>query len=193
MQSRRVLYAAFVASGAWLVAVALVAAGPAQTPAPAGKLTPEQILEHQTRQEGGGTAEAGRPIFEKQCATCHRFGAIGKDVGPDLTTIASRFKKKDLLDSILWPSKIISDQYQSEMFELKDGSVVTGVLVRENAIAAFVRTAESPDRPVQVPKGKIATRAKSPVSLMPEGLLDGYTQEEIANLLAFALAPPPAQ
>lgn len=165
-----------------------------QTPSPsAPKLTAEQILEHQTRQEGGGTAEAGRPMFDKQCATCHRFGAIGKDVGPDLTTIASRFKKKDLLESILWPSKIISDQYQSEMFELKDGSVVTGVLVRENAIAAFVRTAESPDRPVQVPKGKIANRATSPVSLMPEGLLDGYTQEEIANLLAFVLAPPPTQ
>ena len=184
--------------GCGVLAATIAAAAAQQTPAPGGqpsgpKLTPEQILEHQTRQEGGGTAADGRPIFEKQCATCHRFGAIGTDVGPDLTTIASRFKKKDLLESILWPSKIISDQYQSEMFELKDGSVITGVLVRENAIAAFVRTAESPDRPVQVPKGKIATRAKSPVSLMPEGLLDGYTQEEIANLLAFVLAPPPAQ
>ena len=205
MELNKVFRAAVVTAS---VAFCLAAVSAQQTQPPAGapaaaappaaqptgpKLTPEQILEHQTRQEGGGAAEAGRPMFEKQCATCHRFGGIGKDVGPDLTTISSRFKKKDLLESILWPSKIISDQYQSEMFELKDGSVVTGVLVRENAIAAFVRTAESPDRPVQVPKGKIASRATSPVSLMPEGLLDGYTQEEIANLLAFVLAPPPAQ
>lgn len=163
------------------------------TPAAGPKLTPEQILEHQAANETAGTPDAGRAIFDKQCAACHRFGEIGKDVGPDLTTIASRFKRKDLLESILWPSKIISDQYQSEMFELKDGSVVTGVIVRESAIAVFVRTAESPERPVQVPKGKIANRATSTVSLMPPGLLDGYTQAEIANLLAFVLAPPPSK
>ena len=139
------------------------------------------------------SAEAGRPIFEKQCAICHRFGELGTEVGPDLTTIASRFKKKDLLESILWPSKVISEQYQSEMFQLKDGSVVTGVPVRESAVAVVVRTTDSPERPVQVAKDKIATRATSPVSLMPEHLLNGYTQADIANLLTFVLAPPPAK
>ena len=168
-----------------------VAAGAQQAPPPAAgpTLTPDEIFEHQNKQDTPGVPEAGRPVFEKQCASCHRFGELGKEVGPDLTTIASRFKKKDLLESILWPSKTISDQYQSEMFELKDGSVVTGVLVRETAIAAFVRTADSPERPVQVLKNRIATRAASPVSLMPEGLLDGYSQTDIANLLAFLLAP----
>lgn len=175
------------------VGVAQQPAPSAQQPAAGPKLTPEEIFEFQNKQEGGGSPEAGRPVFDKQCASCHRFGEIGKDVGPDLTTIASRFKKKDLLESILWPSKIVSDQYQSEMFELADGSVITGVLVRETAIAAIVRTAENPDRPVQIPKAKIANRATSPVSLMPEGLLEGYTQEDIANLLAFVLAPPPAK
>jgi putative heme-binding domain-containing protein len=173
--------------------VAAVAAH--QSPAPAAqpsgpKLTAEEIFEYQNKQEAAGSPEAGRPIYEKVCATCHRFGEIGKDVGPDLTTIASRFKKTDLLESILWPSKIISDQYQSEMLELKDGSIVTGVLVRESAIAVFIRTAESPERPVQIPKAKIANRATSPVSLMQERLLDGYTQTDIANLLAFVLVPP---
>ena len=175
------------------VGVAQQPAASAQQPAAGPKLTPEEIFEVQNKQEGGGSPEAGRPMFDKQCASCHRFGEIGKDVGPDLTTIASRFKKKDLLESILWPSKIVSDQYQSEMFELADGSVITGVLVRETAIATIVRTAENPDRPVQIPKAKIANRATSPVSLMPEGLLEGYTQEDIANLLAFVLAPPPAK
>jgi len=180
------------------IACACAAVSTAQQPPaavqPAGpKPTPEQIFEYHTKQEGGGNAAAGRPIFDKQCASCHRFGEIGKDVGPDLTTIASRFKKKDLLESILWPSRIISDQYQSEMFELNDGSVVTGVLVRESAIAVLVRTADNPEKPVQIPKAKIANRATSPVSLMPEGLLDGYSHEEIANLLSFVLAPPPAK
>ena len=73
------------------------------------KPTAEEIFEFENKQEQAGSPEAGRPIFEKICATCHRFGeAIGKDVGPDLTTIASRFKKRDVLESILWPSKVIS-------------------------------------------------------------------------------------
>jgi putative heme-binding domain-containing protein len=166
----------------------------AQDTKPAGpKLTPDEIFEFQNKQEQPGSAEAGRPIFDKQCASCHRFGEIGRDVGPDLTTIASRFKKRDVLEAILWPSKVISDQYKSEMIELSDGTIVTGVLVRENAIAVLLRTADNPDKPVQVPKAKIATRAESTVSLMPEGLLDGYSQTDIANLLTFVLAPPPAK
>jgi putative heme-binding domain-containing protein len=160
----------------------------------ASKLTPEEILAIQTKSDQAGSPEAGRPIFEKVCAACHRFGeAIGKDVGPDLSTIASRFKKQDVLESTLWPSKVISDQYKSEMFEMKDGSIMSGVIVRENAINVFLRTAESPERPVPVPKAQIANRAESAVSLMPAGLLDGYTQAEISNLLAFVMAPPPAK
>jgi putative heme-binding domain-containing protein len=163
------------------------AAAAAQGP----KLTPEAIFEFQNKQEGAGTAEAGRPVYEKQCAACHRFGSIGTDVGPDLTTIASRFKKKDLLESILWPSKVISDQYKAEMFELKDGKVLVGVVVREDALRVHLRTAESPERPVAVPKAQIAERAEATVSLMPEGLLDGFTQQDISNLLAFLLSAPP--
>jgi putative heme-binding domain-containing protein len=153
------------------------------------KLTADEIFEYQNRQQAAGSAEAGRPIFEKRCAMCHRFGELGQEVGPDLTTIASRFKKKDVLESILWPSKVISEQYQSEMFELKDGSTVSGVPVRESAAAVFVRTSDSPERPVQILKDKIATRTTSTVSLMTEGLLDGLTQADIANLLAFMLSP----
>jgi putative heme-binding domain-containing protein len=88
---------------------------------------------------------------------------------------------------------VISDQYKSEMFEMKDGKLVSGVIVRENANNVFVRTPDNPDRPVAVPKTEIANRAESTVSLMPAGLLDGYNQTDISNLLAFVLAAPPAK
>lgn len=190
MSSVRVSTAAAVA---YVFVAALAAQQPPAAPGSGAKPTAEEIFDHHTKQDVAGTAEAGRPIFEKQCASCHRFGEMGQDVGPDLTTIASRFKKKDVLESILWPSKVISDQYQSEMFELSDGTVVTGVIVRETAIAVMVRTATNPEKPVSVPKGKIATRAPSTVSLMPEGLLDGLSHAEIASLLAFTLSPPPTK
>jgi putative heme-binding domain-containing protein len=166
----------------------------ASTLAAQQSLKPEEIFEYQNAHESAGTPDGGRPLFEKACAACHRFGeAIGRDVGPDLTTIASRFKRRDVLEAILWPSKVISEQYKSEMLEMKDGKVLSGVIVRENAASVFLRTAENPDRPVAVPKAEIANRGESTVSLMPAGLLDGRTQEEIANLLAFVMAPPPAK
>ena len=174
--------AAIVASSLVWAACLFVTAEARQAPAAGGqKPTPEEIFEFQNKQEQAGSPEAGRPIFEKACASCHRFGeAIGKEVGPDLTTITSRFKKRDVLEAILWPSKVISDQYKSEMFELKDGNVVSGVVVRENAISVFVRTAEFPDKQVPVPKAQIASRAESTASLMPPGCStlqpDGYLE-----------------
>jgi hypothetical protein len=67
----------------------------------------------------------------------------------------------------LWPSKAISDRYQPEMFELADGKIVTGLIVRETAAAVLVRTPEAPEKPVALQKAQIANRAASTVSLMP--------------------------
>jgi putative heme-binding domain-containing protein len=184
------LATALVCAGASIV-VAVAASGRAEPAARGAQVNRDEILAAQTKDEKGGAADAGRPLFEERCAVCHRFGGIGKDVGPDLTTITSRFKKKDILESILWPSKVISDQYQAEMFELTDGKIVSGLIVRESAAAILVRTADAPDKPVAVPKAQIASRVPSTVSLMPEGLVDTLTPKQIADLLAFTMAPPP--
>jgi putative heme-binding domain-containing protein len=133
----------------------------------------------------------GQPVFEKLCASCHRFGELGTDVGPDLTTLSSRFKKKDILESILWPSKIISDQYEAVMIETDGGDIVVGAVVMEDDQRIVLRTAQNPDRPVAVPKSRIKTQQKSSVSLMPPGLLAGLSHTEINGLVAFLLAGPP--
>jgi hypothetical protein len=69
--------------------------------------------------------------------------------------------------------------------------VVSGLLVRENATALLIRTPENPDKPVVLAKTRVANRATSTVSMMPEGLLDSLTHDEIASLLAFVSAPAP--
>ena len=126
-------------TAAILVSVVIGASLPlrAQPPTAAPQVSREQLLETHMKDEKSGSAAAGRPVFEKWCAGCHRFGGIGKDVGPDLTTLTSRFKRRDILESILWPSKIISDQYQTEMLELNDGSVVTGTSRKPISSAVF--------------------------------------------------------
>jgi putative heme-binding domain-containing protein len=132
----------------------------------------------------------GQPLFEKLCASCHRFGELGTDVGPDLTTLNSRFKKTDILESILWPSKIISDQYESFMIETTTGDIITGAVVMEDDRRIVLRTPQNPDRPVQVAKAQIKTQQKSPISLMPEELLAGLSHKEINALVAFLQAGP---
>ena len=132
---------------------------------------------------------AGRTT-SKACAQCHRFGSVGTDFGPDLTTLASRFKKRDVVEAILWPSRAVSDQYQSVEVTTTDKQTLFGLVAREDAdkIALQMTPAE---RPIEIAKAKVASRKPSPVSLMPEGLVDDLSQTQLADLLAFLLAPPP--
>jgi putative heme-binding domain-containing protein len=157
-------------------------------------LSKEEILEYQLFVPVGDRPNpaAGHAVYEKACGKCHRFGSVGTDFGPDLTTITSRFKKKDILESTLWPSKTISDQYPSTIIELKSGEIVNGLVSRETAQAIQVRTADSTDRPITIPKAQIKEQRQSTISTMPEGLLDEFSQIEIANLLAFLMGAPPA-
>ena len=179
-----------------IAAGVLVSTAPLQSQAPAAAQLPpaagarEELLAAllATPPDQVPKPAEGQPLFEKLCASCHRFGELGNDVGPDLTTLNSRFKKKDILESILWPSKIISDQYEAFMIETTGGDIITGAVVMEDDRRIVLRTAQSPDRPVQVPKSQIKTQQKSTVSLMPEELLTGLSHQEINGLIAFLQA-----
>src|SRR6185503_18695368 len=71
--------------------------------------------------------ERGHRLFgEVACAACHRFRDEGGSVGPDLTGVAGRFNVHDLLEAIVEPSKVISDQYAAIVIRKKNGSVVRG-------------------------------------------------------------------
>jgi putative heme-binding domain-containing protein len=152
----------------------------------------EEILEYQifvpTRHRP--SADAGRAHFESLCSACHVFGTRGTTVGPDLTTIASRFTRTDILSKILWPSRAISDpeQYATTIIELTDGRILDGLVVREDDQSIVLRTSGMVDQPIEIAKSLIRERARSEVSMMPEGLVDALSQEQIADLLAFLLA-----
>ena len=155
-------------------------------------LTRQEIYEYQLFNPSRTPADvaAGRAIYEEKCAVCHRFGAIGDDVGQDLTTLNSRFQKKDILESILWPSRTVSDRYESMIIET-DRGVIEGLLVREDSETLVVRTAGAEERLLEIPKARVKERRLSTISLMPEGLLDEFNQREIADLIAFLQAAPP--
>ncbi len=135
-----------------------------------------------------GDKAAGRAIFDKVCASCHKLGDAGKEIGPDLTTIAATRKRPEIIESLLWPSRVIADQYQPVLIQTKDGDIFSGLVMKENARAVTLVTAEHPETPVEILKSKIQERQKSTVSAMPENLLDAYTPDQIAGLIALLLS-----
>jgi putative heme-binding domain-containing protein len=171
---------------------AIIAAGylPPKTnraPAPVvQKWTMDDLLPELDQVSSGRSFNRGRDAFARaQCLACHRFGAEGGSVGPDLTAVASRFSRKDLLESIVLSSKVISDQYNNTLFQKADGDVLVGRVVKEDAEKVYLRTDPLDDKITEVRKKDIRASKPSPVSPMPDGLLDTLRKPEIWDLLAY--------
>jgi putative heme-binding domain-containing protein len=138
----------------------------------------------------GRDFDRGRRLFgEAQCFACHRFDNEGGAQGPDLTIVSGRFSVRDLLESILDPSKEISDQYGAVIIATTDGKAVTGRIVNffgDNM--AVMTNMLDPNGLVNVNRKKVETMARSKVSMMPEGLLDTFHEDEILDLMAYLLS-----
>jgi putative heme-binding domain-containing protein len=134
----------------------------------------------------GRDFDKGKQTFASaQCIACHRFGSDGGSVGPDLTAITSRFTRRDILESILDPSKVVSEQYQNTTIFKKDGDDVTGRLVQETDQKLVLVTNPLTQEQVEVRKSQVASMAPSKVSPMPDGLLSTFSKNEILDLLAY--------
>jgi putative heme-binding domain-containing protein len=136
--------------------------------------------------ERGRSFANGRAAFEAaQCFKCHRFKGEGGDTGPDLTGVGGRFKPDYLLEALILPSKVISDQYQNTTVETEDGEIFAGRVIDENEERLLIRPDPFARQPVEVKKSSITTRAPSPLSEMPVGLINVLTPEEILDLIAY--------
>ena len=162
-------------------------------PLAAGQVRDKDQLQQTLLSSTSGNKADGKAILDKVCITCHKFGDAGKELGPDLTTIASKLKRVEIIEALLFPSKVIGDQYKPDMVQTKDGDVFVGLVTKENARAITLVTAEHPETPVEVLKSKIQDRQKSTTSTMPENVLDAYTPEQIQGLIALLLAGPGGQ
>ncbi len=131
----------------------------------------------------------GKAIFTKaNCIKCHKFGSDGEGIGPDLTTLSKRFKRGEILESILFPSKVISDQYRSSTIITLDGRSFTGLAAEQGGMITILL---QDGTKTTIKASDIESRYASLVSVMPEKLLDELTREEIADLFAFTESAPP--
>jgi hypothetical protein len=129
----------------------------------------------------------GKKMFTvAQCFKCHRMEGQGGYVGPDLAGIGRRYSRQELLESLLEPSRVISDQYLATRFLLADGRTVTGRVVNLSGDDFLVQTDMlNPGKLTAVNVDQIDERSPSKVSPMPDGLLDTLNKDDILDLLAY--------
>jgi len=142
------------------------------------------------RLSSGRDFEHGRRTFAAaRCVICHRFGEDGGATGPDLTQAAGRFQVKDVVEAIVEPSKVVSDQYKASIVQTVDGKVHTGRIVAESPDQLTVVTdPESATTFVQVPRSDVEEIIPAAESLMPKGLLDPLNEAEVLDLIAYTLS-----
>jgi putative heme-binding domain-containing protein len=114
-----------------------------------------------------------------------KFGDEGGSVGPDLTAVSSRFQRRDLLESIILPSKVISGQCMNTEVRTGDGEMVSGRLVQETADALVLQPNPLAATTVTVKKAELTLRRLSKLSPMPEGLANNFSKSEVLDLLAY--------
>lgn len=132
----------------------------------------------------------GRNMFiAAQCTVCHRFAGDGGAAGPDISTVATKFSARDLLESIVEPSKVISDQYNSYTIITKDGRALIGRILADDGKNLTVATNPT-DAAItaQVAKADVLSKTVNKASIMPIGLLNRLNQEEALDLLAYLLS-----
>lgn len=125
---------------------------------------------------------AGRKIFEKTCASCHKLYGAGSDIGPDLTG-SNRANLDYILLNSVDPSYDVPEGYRMVLIETVDGLVLNGVVAEENAQSVTLKTVQQPR--VVVLKEDIVDRQISPKSIMPDGQLEALKKDELINLIRY--------
>jgi putative heme-binding domain-containing protein len=151
------------------------------------KWTVDELLAASERREETGDRERGRGLFAAAlCYRCHRFEGVGGMLGPDLTGAARRFGTRGLLEAVIEPSRVISDQYRFSQIALKDGRVLTGKLkdISGNTLVLMTDIMAPADL-LMVARDGIEEIAWSGTSPMPQGLLDTFTIQDVLDLLEF--------
>lgn len=128
-----------------------------------------------------GNAEKGKRLFEgKGCIQCH---GGGKAIGPSLTGVTNRFSREDLFISIGFPNRDVSPRYQTSLIQTEDGKLYSGLIVYESIDGLLMRN--SANETFRIESKDILERKKLATSLMPTGLLDNLSDEDLADLFAY--------
>jgi len=166
---------------------------PKELPKPIGpgrEWTTQDLVSLEAKLKSGRNFKNGeRAYAAARCVICHRFGGDGGATGPDLSQVAGRFGLKDLAESIVEPSKVISDQYKASVVRTQAGNTYVGKIVNDaNGKYTIVVDPEDSTKVVEVKKEDVESMKLSNISLMPEKLLSPLNENEVLDMLAYLLS-----
>lgn len=134
-----------------------------------------------------GNEANGRDIFfsatGSQCFTCHQIKNEGKDFGPNLSMIGSKYSKRELLRHCSQPSSTIDSEWIASMVETKDDELYSGFITERNP--GYLKIKIAADNVVNIATDSITVESTQSLSLMPNGLLDNMTAQDAADLIDF--------
>ena len=158
---------------------------------PGEKLARIAYLNLIINRQGLGDPVKGKALFAKNCAACHQLFGEGGKVGPDLTT-ADRKNRGYLLAQVVDPSGYVRPEFVSYKVDTLDGRTLTGLAKEAGGAVAITNVIDNKEQTTVIPKADVDDMRPSPVSLMPEKLLDGISNDEVRDLFAYLMADPPA-
>ena len=136
-----------------------------------------------------GSAGRGEQIFtgNSQCARCHICKGAGRAFGPDLTGINRKYNRAEVLEQILYPSRIIAPEYRTTIVTLRDDTEISGFVLKRTATELILRDEQLTEHKLAL--ADLKDTRESALSAMPEGLLSSLTAPEVADLLEYLCSP----
>lgn len=133
--------------------------------------------------------ERGKKLFtQTKCIACHTFAGEGGLAGPSLAAKGASFGPVDVLVSILEPSKIVADAYRQKVVSLDDGRVLVGTVSEADDEIHITNDLLNPEKKVVVKADNVADIDDSPISSMPDGLIDALSRDEVLDLIAYVIS-----
>jgi putative heme-binding domain-containing protein len=137
----------------------------------------------------GGDIRRGQAVFNSPraaCVSCHAIGYIGGKVGPDMTRIGQVRNERDLLEAILFPSASFVRSYEPVVIALRDGRVLNGVPKKDAPDEVILAT--GPNEEARIPRDEIEEMRPGTLSIMPAGLDQQLSTQDLADLVTFLRA-----
>ncbi len=129
-------------------------------------------------------ASAGRRVFQQTCAVCHTLYGEGAKIGPELTG-SDRRNLDYLLDNILDPSAVVPENYRAWVVSMKDDRVLNGIIISQNEKLVTLQTTSEK---LVLQRSEIDSMNQSQLSMMPEGLLQGLSEEQVCDLVSYLMS-----
>lgn len=133
-----------------------------------------------------GDPKQGYHVFRSDkgaCSACHRIGYVGGNVGPVLSQIGRTRSRRDLIEAIAFPSARLEQSYRSTKIQTREGEILNGLIVAQTPQSITLQIAA--DRRITVQREEIEASEPSSISIMPAGLDQQLTRQELADLIAF--------